>query len=56
MSCSDRWGNRTFRTRKHARIRPFLERLVELRRERGIRDTLEVIVGLHVFLDGLAAV
>ena len=56
MSCDDRWEIRTLRAGKDAAIRALLECLVELRRENSVGDTAEVVVRLHVFLEGLAAV
>ena len=56
MSCSDRWGNRTFRAREHTGLRTLLERLVELGGESRVGNPAQVVVGLDVFLDGLTAV
>ena len=53
---SDRWGRRTLGTEEGTAVRALLQRLVELGGESGVGDTGEVVVGLHVFLDGLTAV
>ena len=44
----------TLWAREHAVVRTPLERPVELGRERSLRHAAEVVVGLHVFFDGLA--
>lgn len=56
MSCNDRSENRTFRARENTALGALEQRLVELGGENSFGDSAQVVVRLHVFLDGLTAV
>ena len=55
-SWNDRWGKRTLGTGEDTAIGTPLERTVKLAGEGCVGDIAKVVVGLNVFLEGLAAV